>query len=232
MRLVGKHYTPGRGGARIEYVTRHHLAGNLTIDQTWNVWQTRPASAHYVVENSGRIGQIVWDRDTAWSNANAYSNARSVSIEHANSGGADYPISPTVIREGAKLAAALCWFYKLGRPVFGKNIRDHREFTSTSCPYHLANGGKYHAEWMRIAGEHYDWMVANAPGTKPAPTPKEGPLMALSDAEQRELLDHVRYIRGQLGPWPQLGHNDKDQPLTLIDAVADSRRKAGHNKEK
>lgn len=217
VRLVGKHYTPGRGGARIEYVTRHHLAGNLTIDQTWNVWQTRQASAHYVVENSGRIGQLVWDRDTAWSNANAYSNARSVSIEHANSGGPDYPISPTVIREGAKLAAALCWFYKLGRPVFGRNIRDHREFGQTSCPHHLANGGRYHAEWMRIAGEHYDWMVANAPGTKPSPTPaptspKE---TTMSDPKIALILDQLAGHPGDKFPgWPQLGGR------TLVDAVA------------
>ena len=169
VKLMNKHFTPGRGGAKIEYITRHHLAGILTTEQTWSVWQTRQASAHYVVENSGRIGQLVWDRDTAWSNANAYSNNRSIAIEHSNSGGAgqDWPINDTVIREGARLAAALCWFYKLGRPQFGKNVRDHREFGQTSCPHHLANGGKYHATWMRIAQEHYDWMVDET--TKPKP---------------------------------------------------------------
>lgn len=238
VKIMNKHYTPGRGGAKIEYITRHHLAGILTTEQTWSVWQTRQASAHYVVENSGRIGQLVWDRDTAWSNANAHSNARSIAIEHSNSGGAgqDWPINDTVIREGARLAAALCWFYKLGRPQFGKNIRDHREFGQTSCPHHLANGGKYHATWMRHAQEHYDWMVAETTKPKPgapapAPIPEEGFLMALSDAEQRELLNKTRDIHAQLGPWPQLGKNDKGQDLTLVDAVADSRRKAGHNKE-
>ena len=238
VKIMNKHFTPGRGGAKIEYITRHHLAGILTTEQTWSVWQTRQASAHYVVENSGRIGQLVWDRDTAWSNANAYSNNRSIAIEHSNSGGAgqDWPINDTVIREGARLAAALCWFYKLGRPQFGKNVRDHREFGQTSCPHHLANGGKYHATWMRIAQEHYDWMVAETTKPKPGapapePIPEEGFLMALSDAEQRELLNKTRDIHAQLGPWPQLGKNDKGQNLTLVDAVADSRRKAGHNKE-
>lgn len=175
VKLLNKHFTPGRGGQKIQYITRHHLAGVGTTQDVWNWWQTRQASAHYVVENSGRIGQIVWDRDTAWSNANSLSNQRSIAIEHSNAGGAGYPINDTVIREGARLAAALCWFYKLGRPQFGKNIRDHREFSSTSCPHHLANGGKYHNTWMRIAQEHYDWMVAN-PGGKPAapaPAPKK-----------------------------------------------------------
>lgn len=176
VKLLNKHFTPGRGGRKIKYITRHHLAGIGTTEDVWNWWQTRAASAHYVVENSGRIGQLVWDRDTAWSNANAISNAESITIEHSNSAGAaaDWPINDTVIREGAKLAAALCWFYKLGRPKFGVNIRDHREFASTSCPHHLANGNKYHAEWMRIAGEHYDWMVANDPKKKPAGSSSSG----------------------------------------------------------
>lgn len=231
--LLDRHHTKGRGGAAIQYVTRHHIMGALTTEQTRNVWLTRQASAHYVVENSGQIGQIIYDRDTAWSNGNAASNRVSVSIEHANSGGGpDWPISPTVIREGAKLAASLCWFYKLGRPAFGRNIRDHQEFTATACPQHLRNGGRYHSEWMRIAQEHYDFMAANPNGAPaPAPIPEEGFLMALNDAEQRELLNKVRDIHAQLGPWPQLGTNDKGQNLTLVDAVADSRRKAGHNKE-
>lgn len=183
--LVGSHrYTAGRGGKSIQYVTRHHIMGNMTTEQVRNLWQyDREASAHYVVENSGLIGQIVYDRNTAWSNGNAASNRVSVSIEHANNtgryNGNDYHdkswnISETVIREGAKLGAALCWYYKLGRPVLGKNIRDHNEFTATGCPVHLKRGGKYSDQWMRIAQEHYDWMVREKAGKNtPKPTPKE-----------------------------------------------------------
>jgi GH25 family lysozyme M1 (1,4-beta-N-acetylmuramidase) len=54
----------------------------------------------------------------------------------------------------------------------------------------------------------------------PAAPIQEGPLMALNDDEQRELLEKVRYIAGQLGPWPQLGANDKGEPLTVVDALA------------
>lgn len=196
VKLLNKHYTPGRGGAKIEFITRHHLAGILTTEQTWQVWQSRQASAHYVVENSGRIGQLVWDRDTAWANANAWANARTIAIEHSNSTGSpSWSINDTVIREGARLAAALCWYYKLGRPVFGKNIRDHREFGQTSCPYHLANGGKYHNTWMRIAQEHYDWMVAN-PGGKPAapaPAPEKEEEITVAEADRiiKELKEYL-----------------------------------------
>lgn len=188
-RLLNKHYTRGRAG-RIQYIVRHHNAGVLTINQIWDVWQQRQASAHYQVEVGGRIGQLVNDSDTAWHAANATVNANSIGIEHANTAGAgqDWPISDITIVNGAKLAAALCWFYKLGRPHFGTNIRDHRQYTQTSCPHHLAAGGKYHDRWMQVAQQHYDFMVANPNGA-----PEQGGfLMALSDAEQRELLAKTR----------------------------------------
>lgn len=159
-RLMNKHFTSGRGGRKIKYIVRHHNAGISTTDQTWNTWQYRQASAHYQIEPSGRVGQLVYDGDTAWANGNQTANQESITIEHSNSAGAnqDWPISDATIEGGAKWAAALCWFYKLGRPEFGVNIRDHKEFYATSCPYHLAKGGKYHDRWMKIAQEHYDWM--------------------------------------------------------------------------
>lgn len=196
--LLNKHFTKGRN-ANIEYVTRHHLAmvGNVK-DVVDRVWNTRQASAHYVVAPNGSVGQSVYDGNTAWSNANAASNARSISIEHSNSAGAaaDWPISEQTIISGARLAAALCLFYKLGRPVFGKNIRDHKEFGQTSCPHHLANGGKYHQQWMNEAQRFYDALArqeVNSDGspkaTKPD-TPKEPNSMNAQQSEQLNRVNH------------------------------------------
>lgn len=238
-RLINKHYTPGRGGQKIKYIVRHHNAGILTIDGCWQVWQDRPASAHYQVENSGRIGQLVNDSDTAWHAANQLRNQQSIGIEHANSGGADqdWPISDTVIKQGARLAAALCRYYKLGRPEYGKNIRDHKETGSTSCPYHLAYGGKYHQAWMNEAQRFYDELT----GKTPVKTPKKstgGSSVTMKAVDQ--VNAHTRaFITGYLSPqidaiqeiwrqlrgpsgkgWEQLGQNDKGQNLTLVDAVA------------
>ena len=233
-RLMNKHYTRGRGGHKIDMVVIHHNAGVLSIDQIWQVWQTRQASAHYQVESGGRIGQLVYDRETAWHAANANINARSIGIEISNSAGAasDWPITDTAIVESGKLTAAVCWLYKLGRPVSGRNVRFHREFTSTSCPYHLAPGGKYHQRLMKAATDHYDWMVREKAGQNtPAPTPKEGFLMALNDAEQRELLAKTRDIWDQLrGPggkgWPQLGQNEQGDNLTPVDFLANLKKES------
>lgn len=230
--LVGGHrYTRGRSRPIDRIIIHHNAANNWSSEQVRDLWNTsREASAHYQVEPNGVIGQLVNDFDTAWHSANADINARSIGIEHANiSGPPRWQISDKTVEEGAHLVAALCHGYKLGRPRWGVNVFPHSQYASTSCPHQLAPGGEDHDTYMRRAAYWYDAMANPAP--VPAPAPKEGPLMALTDAEQREILDAVRYIRGQLGPWPQLGHNDKGQPLTLVDAVADSRRKHGHTEE-
>ena len=202
---LNRHYTPGRvfnGVVRkIKYLVRHHNAGMLTTQGCWDVWQSRQASAHYQVEQSGRIGQLVRDTDTAWHAADALRNAESIGIEHANSGGAnqDWPISDATIQAGGRLAAELCLKHGLGRPEFGKNIRDHKETGATACPYHLAAGGKYHAAWMKAAQEHYDNIS------------KENDMNQAQERMLREIHHQL------LNPWGQLGKK------TLVDAVAEMR---------
>lgn len=61
-------------------------------------------------------------------------------------------------------------------------------------------------------------------------------LMALTDDEQRELLDKTRDIwtqlRGRDGAgWPQLGKNERGQDLTLVDGVAAARLDIARIKE-
>lgn len=168
VRLMGKHFTRGRAGDRIRFITRHHTAGRNTTESVWQLWQTREASAHYIVEPTGLIGQLVWDRDTAWANGDSVANRQTIAIEHSTDGGPDYSISQETIINGARLAAALCRYYHLGRPEFGVNIRDHKEFSNTTCPYHLAKGGKYHDMWMAEAKRFYDELT----GGKVNPTMK------------------------------------------------------------
>lgn len=69
-------------------------------------------------------------------------------------------------------------------------------------------------------------------GAQPSAPPTEtGVLMALTDAEQHELLDRVRYISDQLGPnlWgpdSSMGTNAAGEELTLRDGLAAHIRKA------
>lgn len=190
-------YNTSRGGKKIKYITRHHTAGVLDAAGINRVWADRPASAHYLSDPKGLISQHVWDAHVAWSNANAASNAETISIEHSNSGGEaqGWPINDVTIVAGAKWAAALCLFYGLGRPKFGTNIRDHREFTGTSCPHHLANGGKYHDRWMQVAQQHYDYLVKLKAGQSKAPTAVAQAVQVVKDtAKSADIAGRIKSL--------------------------------------
>lgn len=130
--ILTKHYTQGRQGAKINKVVVHYNAGNLTVEGCYSVWQSREASAHYQVQSNGRIGQLVWDRDTAWHASNWQANISSIGIEHANIDGGY--ITEQCLDAGSHLVAAICKAYGLGRPEWLKNVFPHKYFAATSCP--------------------------------------------------------------------------------------------------
>ena len=154
--ILTKHFTPGRAGA-INKIVLHHNAGNLTIRGCYNVWQDREASAHYQVQSDGRIGQLVWDKDTAWHAGNFDANSTSIGIEHADCQARPWKISDACLENGAHLVAALCKYYKLGRPTWMKNVFPHSYFSSTECPASIA--GSQNAAYMKRAQEWYDAMM-------------------------------------------------------------------------
>ena len=142
-KIMNKNYTPGRQSCKIQHIVLHHNAGTLSIDDIWNTWQTREASAHYQVELGGRIGQLVNDFDTAWHAGNEYENAISIGIEHANNIlGPVWSISDATLDNGAHLVAALCESYGLGAPVYGRNVWFHSDFYGTACPGAIARSQK------------------------------------------------------------------------------------------
>ena len=157
--ILNKHFTRGRGGYNIEFVVIHYNYGDLTVEGCYSVWQTREASAHYQVESSGRIGQLVWDGDTAWHAGNFSANQKSIGIEHANQGDS---MTDACIENGAHLCAAVCKYYGLGRPEWMRNVFPHCHFSSTSCPGPLKEGTSYHDKYMERAQYWYDVMT----GTK------------------------------------------------------------------
>lgn len=166
-RILTKHFTPGRSGRSIDSVVLHYNGGDLPIDGCYDTWQTRPASAHYQVQSDGLVGQLVWDGNTAWHAGDWDANCRSIGIEHANRGDS---LTDECIESGAHLVAAICAYYKLGRPQWGVNVFPHNHFSSTDCPGPLREGTSYHDRYMARAAEWYDAMVA---GTQPGP-PQQG----------------------------------------------------------
>ena len=257
--LLTRSYTRGRAGKTINCIYRHHMAGNLNLAQCVNLWNNSGTSAHYTINSTGGVGQAVYDSNAAWATGNTEGNQRGISIEHANTtrqvGGRDadprsWQISDATIIAGARWAAALCLYYKLGRPVYGKNIKDHRDVRQTFCPGHLANGGQYHQKWMAEAQSFYDKLVAKSVNPDGSPKAAGGGSQSgatntgtnkgttKGDALSAQAEKRIELILDQLaGPekdkagnykftgWPQLG--DK----TIVDnAVEQNKRIAALEK--
>lgn len=181
--IMNKNYTAGRQGRKITHVVVHHNAGNLTIPGIWQVWQTRPASAHYQVTSSGQIGQLVHDRDTAWHSGNWDANLSSIGIEHANSSGPMSPLTAKCLEEGAHLLAAICVFYKLGRPKWWTNVFPHGHYSiGNQCPGHLYPGrGSQNVTYITRAQHWYDVMTGKK--QSPQPTPEKTKETAVGGTE-------------------------------------------------
>lgn len=245
---LNKHFTIGRGGAKIEFVTRHHLMYIGEVEAVVDrIWSTRQASAHVVIGPRGRWGQAVGDASTAWANANAWANARTIAIEHSNNtgrhGGNDYHdrswnISDETLKVGARVAAAYCLHEKLGPPVYGRSIRDHNEFTSTGCPVHLqgprpgnawgGRAGKYHHPWMEEAVWFYgqlDKKLVNPDGTPAVgkfPAPKKEDVMAADLNTMIEVANGDKFRAQDLIKWT----DERVYELTREGGTLDEMRQA------
>lgn len=195
--LLAKHYTKGRQGSRIDKIILHHNAGNLSVRGCFETWQTRQASAHYQVESTGIIGQLVWDGDTAWHAGNWDANLTSIGIEHADVSSSPWRISDACLENGAHLVAALCVYYKLGRPEWGRNVYGHSHFSSTECPASIA--GNQRAAYMARAGYWYDQMTGNRPAASKSAAPATANIDALADAVIRGEYGNGDTRRARLG---------------------------------
>lgn len=190
-RFLSRHFSPGRDGHEIDKVVIHHNAGCLSVDDIYNVWQSREASAHYQVTEDGTVGQLVHDWDTAWHAGSWEANSTSIGVEHANCGGPGegWPISEATVIAGARLVAALCWGYNLGRPAWCVNVFPHQYFSSTACPGQLAT--THRDRYMAEAQRFYDELTGGG-----APTVSRSEVRAEAPAEPAHGLD----VDGVPGP--------------------------------
>ena len=159
---VAAGFTNGRPYG-ISGVTVHHMAGNLTLEQCKAALDSNGTGAHYGVAG-GRVAQFVDDYNRAWACGDGIGtgggNDRTISIEHANDHADPWTVSEDTLDTGAHLPAAICVYYKLGRPEWGKNVWPHRHWSATACPGELYGSQK--DAYIARAQAWYDSMVNGA----------------------------------------------------------------------
>lgn len=121
-------YAVGRKN-RISRITFHHIVGNAEAAIARFQTPGEQVSATYVIGADGRLYQCVDENNTPYTDANADSNSRAITIEHA--GG-----SPSVPYTEAMYQASIA----LVRELIGKyginDFKRHREVSDvpTACP--------------------------------------------------------------------------------------------------
>ena len=134
---LSPHYD-SRDGVKITDITIHHMAGNLTVYQCGEVFQTREASSNYGVDSEGRVGLYVDEKYASWANGNFASNQRSITIEVANDTiGGDWHVSDTALAKTIELCADICRRNGINKLIFtgdtSGNLTAHRMFMATTC---------------------------------------------------------------------------------------------------
>lgn len=135
---------------KIDTITIHCMAGNLTIETCANVFAptSRKASSNYGVGTDGRIGCYVDENDRSWCSSNRANDMRAITIEVANDGGADtgWHVSGVAMSSLIKLVADVCKRNNIKKLVWSENKDDrinhkngcnmtvHSDFANKSCP--------------------------------------------------------------------------------------------------
>ena len=125
----------------ITKITIHHVAGNLTVEQVGNIFapKERKASSNYGVDNHGRVGMYVEEKNRAWASSSSDNDNQAVTIEVANITGApDWKVSDIALNKTIDLCVDICKRNNIKRLNFTGdktgNLTMHKMFTNTSCP--------------------------------------------------------------------------------------------------
>lgn len=134
---------------KIDTITIHCMAGNLTIERCGEVFASpeRKASSNYGIGSDGRIGLYVDEKDRSWCSSNSANDNRAITIEVANDGGAEtgWHVSDLAKASLINLLEDICkrngiqkLLWKGDKSLIGQidkqNMTVHRWFAAKACP--------------------------------------------------------------------------------------------------
>ena len=126
---------------KIDTITIHHMAGNLTIEQCGNVFAptSRQASSNYGIGSDGRIGMYVEEANRSWCSSSPSNDHRAITIEVANDGGEpNWHVSDKAMASLINLCVDIC--KRNGIKILNYtgdtsgNLTMHKWFAATGCP--------------------------------------------------------------------------------------------------
>ncbi len=126
---------------KIDKITIHHMAGNLTLEACCNSVQSRGGSCNYCIDSGGRIGVMVDEKFRSWCSSNRANDMRAVTIEVANdkpSDAGNWHVSDKAIAALIELCTDICKRNGIKKLNFtgnaNGNLTMHKFFAATGCP--------------------------------------------------------------------------------------------------
>lgn len=124
---------------KIRKITIHHMAGNMSVEACGRLFQSRQASSNYGIDNSGRVGMYVEEKDRSWCSASPWNDHQAITIEVANDGGApDWHVSDKAISTLIDLCVDICERNGIEELIYtgdtDGNLTRHNMFCATACP--------------------------------------------------------------------------------------------------
>jgi hypothetical protein len=142
--------SPGNYGPRshkIDTITIHHMAGNLSVETCGRVFHNKKGNSNYGIGSDGRIALYVEEKNGAWTSSNKTNDMRAITIEVANNSGApNWTISPQALNSLLLLCADICRRNDIKALIWSPNKSDrinhvngcnmtmHKDFSATACP--------------------------------------------------------------------------------------------------
>lgn len=133
---------------KIDRITIHHMAGNLSIETCGNVFApaSRDASSQYGIDSQGRVGLYCPESDRSWCSSSSANDNRAVTIEVADDiiGSGRWHSSAKAMETLVKLCADICRRNGIKKLTYtgntNGNLTLHRWFSATDCPGNYLEG--------------------------------------------------------------------------------------------
>lgn len=126
---------------KIDTITIHHMAGNLSVETCGNVFApaSRQASSNYGIDSDGRVGLYVNEMNRSWCTSSRENDHRAVTIEVANDEiGGNWHVSDKALTTLIDLCVDICQRNGIEKLNYtgdkSGNLTMHKWFANTNCP--------------------------------------------------------------------------------------------------
>lgn len=202
--------------AKIDTITPHSVVGHLSLQTLGNVFAptSRKASSNYGIDDQGRVGMYVEEKNRSWCTSSGENDNRAVTIEIASDTKHPYKITDGAMQGLIDLSVDICkrngipkLLWKADKSLIGKvdkqNITVHRWFANKSCP------GDYIFGQLGYVADEVNKILLKKPAIV---TPNIDGAYAV-----KITANSLNYRRGPGTNHPVLGIVRKNQVYTIVE---------------